>query len=200
MRSAFIFVLVSITASLWGCKTSAVDTIVDEDYLVLNSTLVHLFTIAPEGHERQFGYHNHELSDGEIPEELIRKAYVVPFLFSVSDTLGFSQPARIDIEKIQDATFRSLAKQLFEASPVTQPLELSKITNTGLNRIVAGERHAPRESRSIYSCSRIVYQQGKACFYFEDQCRGMCGRGVLVLVEKVDGIWEIKEEVYGWVS
>jgi len=41
--------------------------------------------------------------------------------------------------------------------------------------------------------------QSQAVFYINHFC-GLCGGGRYVLMEKVDGVWRVRDEHYVWIS
>jgi len=84
-------------------------------------------------------------------------------------------------------------------------LTLHKFKNIGLRRLIPvdiKQKVKLKIGEKIITYSRIVYNQkkDKACFYFENKCSGLCGHATFVFVEKIDGIWIIKDELNDWIS
>jgi len=179
----------------------------NEDYKIINSTFLHLLTPLPSGqeNEREFGYDNFNQGLDKIPDEWTIEIYFTKYLVSVDNLnfdLKFSEKILSDI---QDDSFKTLYKELFSENKLSSSLETSSIKNIGTYKIIPVELKevVDREiGETVITYSRITYNKDKnmACFYFEDGCSGMCGRGMIVFVEKVEDVWTIKDELLVWLS
>ena len=180
----------------------------DDDYKIINSTIVHLVNPGPPEFERKFGYDNYSKKGKSIPEEYINEIYFTQYLVGVSDSLAFNSKLKISdksLLKIGDTDFRNLGSKLISSEDLSIKLDTSDIQNTGLYRLILVDINQKVEleiGEKIITYSRIVYNQkkDKACFYFENNCSGLCGYATFVFVEKVEGIWTIKDEIMDWIS
>lgn len=210
----FCFALISYLAI--SCQNSSnntasfkkQDTISENDYLILNSTFVHLVVPAPEGAEREFGYDNYVDILHIFPDSMKKVIFFTPYLVSMNGsdffrTDFFYKEERI--EKIKDEEFKKLASLLFNNCPSTLKINPKRVQNIGMMRMVCVEP-GTLPKREIGECiitySRIVYNEpkDKACFYFEKSCSGLNGYGKLVFMMKKNDIWEIVDNVLFWVS
>jgi len=181
---------------------------IEDDYKIINSTFVHLVLPAPPEFEKEFGYNNY-LNNGEnVPEEFINEIYFTQYLVGVSDSSGFQSKLKISEErlsKLDDIDFRKLGETLISTANLSIKLDTDQIKNIGLWRLIPSDinQQVEREiGEKIITYSRIIYnkQKDKACFYFENNCSGLCGYATYVFLEKVDGIWTIKDELMDWIS
>lgn len=105
----------------------------------------------------------------------------------------------------EDTIYNELLKELFEYK---QPrvINISEIKFTGRY-----ELHLPEDETKLefsfrkighMRYSRIIFnnEMNKACFYFEFICGPLCGEGAIVLLKKVNGVWQIKGYRNVWVG
>lgn len=180
------------------------ETLSMDDYKIINSTFPHLVVIQPPGATREFGYDNFNLKDREIPDEYIRNVFFTNVLVPLIDTIAF-YPRPNNRLKIEDPTVQKLYNRLFIDQQSELILETDSITNTGLWKLTPvqkGQKFKREIGERVISYSRIVYNidKTKAVFYFQNNCSGLCGFGMFVVVEKVKGIWSITKEYNDWVS
>ena len=175
-----------------------------EDYKVINSCFIHLAISGPPGTKRDFGYEN-RINDN-YPDSLLEDQYVIQFLKGMNDSIGFNLNINdVDyfFKRLKDSSFIELGRRILLDTSTSLKLDLSKINNTGIFRLKATHKELKLEiSEGIFIFSRISYNvnKDKACFYFENICSGLCGSGRFVFVQKINGIWEIKEELLNWIS
>ena len=198
--------------SLLGCQSQSEkqldSTVSDDDYKIINSTFVHLVSQAPLGFEAEFGYDNYTFKGKGFPEEHFRPVYFTRYLVSFNDSLAFSSKSSVTADtfsRLADEEFEALGQALVSESSQNARLDTALIQNTGLNRLVPMEigQQVEREiGEKIITYSRIVYnaKKDKACFYFENNCSGLCGSATYVFVQKENGIWVVKEKLVDWVS
>jgi|GEM_PF-6989050 len=182
----------------------------EDDYLIINSIFYHLVfpklkpfgeSMEPPKYEvEDFGYHNHEYN---IDLTYNQDVYLIDYLIGMNDTLAIS--SLINPRGIDDSEYSILVLRLNYFAVESRKLVVNRITNTGffkLNPLTKKEKLNSSTPKSSYAFSPIVYNKNytKACFYFEDRCYGLCGHGELVLVEKVNGIWIIKDKIRTWIS
>ena len=185
------------------------DSLTVDDYQIINSTLVHLVLKAPEEDEREFGYDNFTWDEEKkaVFKEHRRKLHFTKYLINPHDSIGIHS-FYIDPKKIaaaNDVDYQPLIRELAKSSPSTLELDLQKITNTGLFDLVSiekGERIDYDTIEKAVTYSRIIYNDSKdkAVFYFENLCGGFCSYGLIVLVEKENDVWAIKQEILDWIS
>lgn len=180
------------------------ETLSTDDYKIINSTFPHLVVIQPPGATREFGYDNFNLMDREIPDEYIRNVFFTNVLVPLIDTIAF-YPRPNNSLKIEDPTVQKLYNRLFTDEQSVLIIETDSITNTGfwkLTLVQKGQKFKREIGERVISYSRIVYNidKTKAVFYFQNDCSGLCGFGMFVVVEKVKGIWSITKEYNDWVS
>ena len=181
---------------------------VEDDYKIINSTFVHLVLPAPPEFKRKFGYDNYLFNEKNVPEEYKNEIYFTQYLVSVFDSTGFHSKLKLSVEqlsKLDDIDFRKLGEKLVSEKNRSIKLDTAQIKNIGLQKLIPVDINQKIESEigeKIITFSRIVYnqQKDKACFYFENNCSGLCGYATFVFVEKVNGIWSIKDEIGDWVS
>ena len=186
------------------------DSATSDDYLIINSSLVHLVNPGPPGFELSFGYDNfdYKKQDINIPSDELDSLYFTPYLVTLKDSIKIRvEPydQKDKTEKIKDADYKELVNQLLTVEFQATKIDLDRINNTGiyvLKTIEPNEKPELEIGEKIISYSKIVYNANKtkASFYFENYCAGMCGIGQVVLMEKVNGIWEIKETITNWVT
>jgi hypothetical protein len=97
-----------------------------------------------------------------------------------------------------------------------QRSEPLKISNLGINYVIVGDRYLldgpcgfwtnfykiyPGSS-DLISFSNIGFndEHNQAFVYVARTCRGLCGEGNYVLLQKVNDKWEIRQEINLWVS
>lgn len=179
-------------------------TLSTEDYQIINATFPHLVMPSPSGTTREFGYDNFNLKDRELPSQYIRNVVFTNVLVPLNDTIVF-YPKPNNRLKIEDATVQKLYYKLFSDEQSEAIIEIDSITNTGfwkLTPVQRGQKIKREIGDRVISYSRIVYNTDitKAVFYFQNNCSGLCGFGLFVVVEKVNGIWTITKEYHDWVS
>jgi len=186
------------------------DSASNDDYQIINSTLVHLVNPGPPGFKLNFGYDNFDYKKRkiDIPSDELDSLYFTPFLVTLNDSIKIRvEPydQQDKTAKIKDLDYSELVNQLFADELQATKINLDRINNTGIYILKAIEPDENPEleiGEKIISYSRIVYNANKtkASFYFENYCAGLCGIGQVVLMEKVDGIWEIKDIITNWVT
>lgn len=180
------------------------ETLSDDDYKIINATFPHLVVIISSDMVREFSYDNFNLKNKDIPEEYYRNVFFTNALVPLNDTSVFYIFPNKNLI-IEDSTIQKLYNGLFTDEKSELIIETDSISNTGLwilkpipkeekIKIGVGER------RITYS--RIIYNadETKAIFYFQNECYGLCGFGMFVVVEKINGIWTIIKEYNDWVS
>lgn len=207
---ALLFFLVAL--SLLGCQSQSEkqldSSVSDDDYKIINSTFVHLVSQAPLGFEADFGYDNYTFKGKGFPEEHFRPVYFTRYLVSFNDSLAFSSKSSISddtFSRLVDEDFKALGRALITEAGISLKLETALIQNIGLNRLIPveiGQRVEREIGEKIITYSRIVYnaKKDKACFYFENNCSGLCGSAIYIFVQKEKGIWVVKEKLVDWVS
>lgn len=178
----------------------------EEDYKIINSCFVHLLLPGPQGSTEKFGYTNY-LNNG-YPKEYMKNIFFTDELISVNKFVSKKQKIDLNNEywqKIQDSTFKKLIFKFHNDSSKNVKLNLNRINNTGIYKIVPKRCHNNLDleiGESYYTFSRIIFDlsKKKGLFYFEDNCAGLCGSGSFIFVEKINGIWEIKERLIHWIS
>lgn len=180
------------------------ETLSTDDYKIINSTFPHLVVIQPPGATREFGYDNFNLMDREIPDEYIKNVFFTNVLVPLIDTIAF-YPRPNNNLKLEDPTVQKLYNRLFTDEQSVLIIETDSITNSGfwkLTPVQKGQKFKREIGERVISYSRIVYNidKTKAVFYFQNNCSGLCGFGMFVVVEKVKGIWSITKEYSDWVS
>ena len=186
------------------------DSLIIDDYQIINSTLVNIVVPPPPGVEMQFGYDNFDFKTQgkEIPEDIIDSIYFTPFLLTNNDSIGFrAKPFALeeDLKKIEDSSYINLGKKLIDNQQNWAKIDLTKIDNVGFYKLIELDPNETPDLEigdKIISYSRIFYNKDKtkALFYFESYCSGLCGAGMIVLMEKEDEIWKIKSIINNWVS
>ena len=186
------------------------DSATNDDYLIINSTLGHLVNPGPPGFEPSFGNDNvdYNKQDINIRSDELDSLYFTPYLVTLKDSIKIRvEPydQKDKAAKIKDADYIELVNLLFTDELQATMIDLNRITNTSIYILIAIEPNENPEleiGEKIISYSRIVYNANKtkASFYFENYCAGLCGIGQLVLMEKVDGIWKIKDTITNWVA
>jgi hypothetical protein len=80
----FLLVTMSCTENKFQkeTKTPISETITEDDYKIINSTLVHLVLMPLPNTIREFGYHNFDWKDRQIPDQLIRELFFTKYLVS----------------------------------------------------------------------------------------------------------------------
>lgn len=174
--------------------------------MIINSTFIHLLLPGPPGMKSEFGYDNYNWTKkGKF--NLIKRdsIYFTKYLLSLKEINVFRENIRINelLSKFSDAESQLLVKEMVLHCQDAAKLDIDQITNISLYRLIGiepNQRIALKRGEKIISFSRIVYNSNrtKACFYFENKWAG--GFGKLVIVEKVKGIWEIKQDVIIWIS
>ena len=179
---------------------------IEEDYKVINSCFTHLlFNVFPDS-TKTFGYDNF-LSDN-YPDSIKREMLLTNCLKGINDTSGFkfSYEEEFDVLRdIKDSSFKSLGEDFLAVSSKNLMLDFSKINNTGLFKlkpVIINEKPKLDIGESYFSFSRIKYNlnKNKACFYFVENCNGLCGSGTFIFLEKINGVWEIKKRLLHWIS
>jgi len=216
----FIIFISIFTLLVTSCKTDTkkvdehiqekkqTDSLTINDYKVLNSTLVHLVNPPLKGFKVEFGYNNYDWTNRGYPESEFNDLKFTEYLVNPTDTIGLRASPFLDqlkINKIENKDFKILAEKLLNDCPKTLKLDLNKINNTALNKLVAVDLKIQPKLNigdKIITYSRIIYNENndKGCFYFENYCAGLCGSGQLVFVEKENGIWKIKLKIIDWIS
>lgn len=186
------------------------DSATNDDYLIINSSLVHLVNPGPPGFELSFGYDNfdYKKQDINIPSDELDSLYFTPYLVTLKDSIKIRvEPydQKDKTAKIKDADYKELVNQLFTHEFQATTIDLNRINNTSiyiLKAIEPDENPKLEIGEKIISYSRIVYNadKTKASFYFENYCAGLCAIGQVVIMEKVDGIWKIKDTITNWVA
>ena len=180
----------------------------EDDYKIINSTFVHLVNPGSSEFDRKFGYDNYSKKGKNIPEEYINQIYITQYLVGISDSLAYNSNLTISeksLSKLDDSEFRNLGTKLISCKALSIKLDTAIIQNIGFNRIIPidiNQKVQRKIGEKIITYSRIVYNQkkDKACFYFENNCSGLCGYATFVFVEKVDRIWVIMDELMDWIS
>lgn len=210
-----IYILIIFLWTTFSCgdntaKTNEVSEIVPtetlskDDYKIINSTFPHLVIIPPPGVTREFGYDNFNPKNRDIPEEYFRNVFFTNALVPLIDTAVFyTRPNESLI--IEDTTIQKLYNRLFTDEQSELIIETDSITNTGLWKlkpVPKGQKIKMEIGERIITYSRIIYNtdKTKAVFYFQNNCSGLCGFGMFIVVEKVKGIWTITKEYNDWVS
>ncbi len=227
MKRSIHLITVLLIGLFFGCKNQSnktdpvdvpkqespiaiLDSATNEDYMIINSTLVHLVNPGPPGFELSFGYDNFDYKkrDIHIPPDELDSLYFTPYLVTLKDSIKIRvEPydQKDKTGKIKDADYSELVNQLFTDELQATKIDLDRINNTSiyiLKAIEPAENPELEIGEKIISYSKIVYNANKtkASFYFENYCAGMCGIGQVVLMEKVNGIWEITETITNWVT
>lgn len=220
-REIILLLLISILIISCNTKEKEISTTAgkpkinfasEDDYKIINSTFVHLVLPAPKEFPKHFGYDNYifdfNSKDTTFYKDLIKDIYLANHLAPISDTItfhGFYDSNKERVEKLKDKDFLELIKR-FKTIPLENlQLDLNKIRNTSFFKPIPFKNTTKIEATSeidIITYSRILYNKDKtkACFYFEKFCYGLCGYGAFVFVEKVAGIWTIKEQITDWIS
>lgn len=196
--------LLLLALSLWACGP---DSPSDDDYKIINATFPHLVLHAPPGMEREFGYDNYIFPADLLAEMGLRDAYFIPYLVNPADSI-FHQDLSISesrLTQLEDADFKLLGKAFSQQTKPNIKLDIDLIKNIGLNKLIPIETNqfVKRDfGTSAVTYSSIVYNKAKdkACFYFQNECSGMCAYAEWVFVEKIDGVWTIKQQLSHWVS
>lgn len=92
----------------------------------------------------------------------------------------------------------------------TRHIDFCKITNQGRFEIT-NEKYPDNETRrqtkdikeiGMITCSRVIFNKDltKGFFYYTFFKNGLNAYGVILIVEKVNGLWIIKHEIGLWVS
>lgn len=173
-----------------------------DEYKIINSTFCHLLTPGPTDSKRVFGYDNF-ISKKPIPLEYFKKISFVNTLVAFGDT-GFFNVNR-DVRNFNDSTFNLLYDILKVDVKDDLKLNLDSVKNVGLWQLIPVEKGQDIDleiGKKLITYSRIVFNdtKTKGAFYFQDRCAGLCGKGEIVFVEKINGIWTIVDEVFLWVS
>ncbi|WP_044200447.1 hypothetical protein [Flammeovirga sp. OC4] len=210
MRSYLFFfsalILLSCNSNSDNDKNNNVYIPSEDDYKIINSTFVHLTIPAPvtlEGIEREFGYDNFLYDEKDLPKDGRYKIYFTQYLVTL-DSLERHRKLRISEErllKLDDIEFRNLGKEFSLKKNFSVKLDVERINNIGDYKLIPVDINQSVKRKfgeKIITYSRIIYNQGKdkACLYFQNNCVGMCGFGKFVFLNKVNGIWEIKNELY----
>lgn len=180
------------------------DTLSSDDYKIINSTIVHLVITPPPGSIREFGYDNFTAKDRTVPDGFFRNIFFTNVMAPLIDTLVFNHSPNHSLE-LEDSSVQELYNELLADEQKELIIEMDSITNTGfwkLTPVHKGQRIEMEIGVRVISYSRIVYNTNKtkAIFYFQKNCSGLCGLGMFVVVEKVNGIWTIINEYNDWVS
>ncbi len=205
-----IFLWLTLSCGVNVSKTNEVpekvipETLLVDDYKIINSTFVHLVLTPQQGAIREFGYDNFNLKGREIPEEYIKNIYFTNVLVPLIDSIVFYHRPNNSLN-LEDPNAQKLYNRLFSDELKELNIEIDSITNVGLWRltpVVKGQKIDREIGERIISYSRIIYNadRTKAIFYFQNNCSGLCGFGMFVFVEKVNGIWTITKEYNVWVS
>lgn len=219
MKVALAFLLIC------GLLSCSKDGPSEDDYKIINATFVHLRFPTPSltaesgssMFKRDFGYDNFIFSDEQIRagrKEAGDNVFITEYLVSPQTNSIFHDNLRIRESyrvEIKDPEFWELAKS-FAIKPTNHAkLEIELIKNIGLDQLIPvkisgefnpemiGSSEIPR-IKFTYSTIHYNKRKDKACFYFQYDCKLMCSSAKWVFVEKIDGIWTIKEAITHWVS
>ena len=180
------------------------ETISSDDYKIINSTFPHLVITSPPGLKREFGYDNFNPKNKDIPKEYFRNVFFTNALVPLIDTtMFFNRPNESLI--MEDTIIQKLYNRLFTDKQSELIIKTDSITNTGLWKlkpVSKGQKIKMEIGERVITYSRIIYNtdKTKAVFYFQNYCSGLCGFGMFIVVEKVNGIWTITNEFIDWVS
>lgn len=114
-----------------------------------------------------------------------------------------------DLKEISRIDSTMLDSFLLEKYP-TRHIDFNRITNKGRFEIT-NEKYPDQETRrqtkdikeiGLITCSRLIFNKDftKGFFYYTFFKNGLNAYGVILIVEKVNGLWIIKHEIGLWVS
>lgn len=196
--------LLLLALSLWACGP---DSLSDDDYKIINATFPHLVLPALPGIEREFGYDNYIFPADLLAETELRDVYFIQYLVNPADSIFHGDLSLNEsyLTQLKDAEFKLLGKAFSKQTNPSTRLDIDLIKNIGINKLIPIEINQliRRDiGTSAVTYSSIVYNEAKdkACFYFQDNCSGLCAYAKWVFVEKIDGIWTIKQQLSHWVS
>lgn len=212
--TSFLFISCKKEVNIQNKKTTElkINFASDDDYKIINSTFVHLVIPAPKEFPKKFAYDNYifdfNSKDTVFYKGLIEDIYLANYIAPISDTISFPRvygPNKERIEKLKDKDFIKLITTFKITNLDNLQLDLNKIRNTSFFKPIPFTNTTKIEEESeidIITYSRILYNKDKtkACFYFEKRCYGLCSFSLFAFVEKVDGIWTIKEQILDYIS
>lgn len=195
------------SSSSEALKGSPIRKASTEDYRIINSTFPHLVEImSPLSATREFGYDNFNPKGKQIPEEHLIDVYFTNALVPFNDTSVFDPRPEERSITMGDTTHQRLYHDLFSNEQTESRIETSFVTNTRLFRlkpVQKDQKVALEIAERLITYSTINYNadKTKAVFYIQNTCAGLCGFGMFVFVEKVNGIWKIANASYiAWES
>ena len=185
-----------------------------DDYEIIKATFELLESNPPPSIS---GYETEEMEEPEeveafnyevLPDEAFEKIYFTDKLIAPKKMMAFPDEKKYIkyySDTFKDLEYNQMLLSVVRSKQVDAILELDKIKNIGLHKLVPLPYRNDKniemgDSQITYSTISYNRDRNKACFYFEDRCSGLCGRGILVAVKKVRGTWKIVEEHEVWVS
>ncbi len=202
IKTAFLFIFVlAICSNCTNSHKSIPEKATSEDYKVINATFYHLVQDMNDTINWEFGYTNFIKSFKNIPERFILKTYVENVLL-VDSTLTENE-----ILKISNGNIHLRKKDLQNLKAVE--LNTKYIMNVGYRRIypiktASGRENSLEIGNEKITFSRIFYNKTKDKAFFQVKYV-FCGISRFVkavYVEKINGLWEIKNEVFinNWIA
>tara|TARA_B100000674_G_scaffold485164_1_gene491630 strand:- start:1853 stop:2446 length:594 start_codon:yes stop_codon:yes gene_type:complete len=191
---------IGILFVLLSCGTQETQKASQEDYLVLNTVFPNLVVKSPPGTKDTWAPNNFKKVDTVKFKNLIEEVYFINYLAHTKDSSFTHQ-----IDSTYKSNLESNHKQLLRQLLTKQnniPLELKKITNVGFYKIISFKNQKLDIGKPFLCFSNIIYNKNKteACFYFENNCNGMCSSGELIFLKKIKGNWEPVKRLEIWVS
>jgi hypothetical protein len=194
MKKVILLILLHIVFQLQASNEAN-----EEDYTILNTVFPSFVIKSPQNTKEEYSPNNFPKVDTVKFKNIITKIYFTPLLSEVKKGL-FKNP----IDSIP-VDVSSNGKILFTAlinSNTNKTLDLNKLTNTGFYQIISYNNQKQKIGEHRLTFSNIIYDKSKteACFYFEDNCAGLCAYGDLVFLKKINGIWKVSRRIEIWLS